>query len=84
MLDTWAKMSHGVVMVLVDFSGGNLGLQAGGLTYAQVSYILSIKNTLNFLIIIALASVAHSRMAGMDKLPLQFYPAMYSPETNTQ
>ena len=74
----------GEVMALVDVSGGNLGLQAGGLIYQQLTYILSIKNTLNFLIIIALASVAHSRMAGMDKLPLQFYPAMYSPETNTQ
>lgn len=31
----------GEVMALVDVSGGNLGLQAGGQTYAQVTYILS-------------------------------------------
>jgi lipid-binding SYLF domain-containing protein len=31
----------GEVMALVDISGGNLGLQAGGQTYAQVTYILS-------------------------------------------
>ena len=34
-------MSDGAVMVLVDYSGGNLGLQAGGLTCALVTYILS-------------------------------------------
>ena len=31
----------GEVMALVDVSGGNLGLQAGGQTYSQVTYILS-------------------------------------------
>jgi len=31
----------GEVMALVDVSGGNLGLQAGAQTYAQVTYILS-------------------------------------------
>jgi lipid-binding SYLF domain-containing protein len=31
----------GKVMALIDVSGGNLGLQAGGQTYAQVTYILS-------------------------------------------
>ena len=33
----------GEVVALVDVSGGNLGLQAGGQTYAQVTYILSEK-----------------------------------------
>jgi lipid-binding SYLF domain-containing protein len=31
----------GEVMALIDVSGGNLGLQAGGQTFAQVTYILS-------------------------------------------
>ena len=69
MLDTWATMSHVAVMALVDVSGGNLGLQAGGLTLAQVTHILSeqkLTELLNKIRVSTSGTLAYGRHGQID------------------